>query len=375
MKRLLQVLFIAALVLGAAWYVLRALRPAPVDPDVNLNTAPVETGDLVREVRIVGSVTPVLLTQIKSEVAGRVVQVHVENGQMVSKGTLLLELDRKELESGVEELKREMVSTRLRAEKARRDHERINGLRAKEFSTEQEFLDATTELSLRDNELSIQEARLLTLEEKLSKTRITAPHDGVVLNLDITPGRVLVGANSFSQGDVPMEVADLTRLRIDAKVNEVDLAVLRLKQKAKVTFASIPGLEVGAEITNISPSAEKKEQQRGWGQPDNVLFPVRLYFAATDSRVKPGISALAKIEAARVENAVIAPVAAVFREESGPFVFRQAGQGWEKVPVELGLGSFDKIQVTTGLAAGDVLALGVPGQFGGAAKPATSAKP
>ena len=84
MKRLLQVLFIAALVLGAAWYVLRALRPAPVDPDMNLNTALVESGNLIREVRIVGSVTPVLLTQIKSEVGGRVVQVHVENGQVVS---------------------------------------------------------------------------------------------------------------------------------------------------------------------------------------------------------------------------------------------------------------------------------------------------
>ena len=370
MTRLLQVLFIVALVLGAAWYVLRALRPPPEDPDVSLRTVTVESGELVREVRIVGSVTPVLLTQIKSEVAGRVVQVHVENGQNVTKGTLLLELDRKEIESQIEELKREMVSTRLRAEKAKRDYERISGLRKKEFSTEQEHLDAATELSLRDNELSIQEARLLTLEEKLSKTRITAPHDGVVLNLDITPGRVLVGANSFSQGDVPMEVADLTRLRIDAKVNEVDLAVLRLKQKAKVTFASIPGLEVEAEITNISPSAEKKEQQRGWNQPDNVLFPVRLYFAATDNRVKPGISALARIEAARVDKAVIAPVAAVFREESGAFVFRQSGAAWEKVGLELGLGSFDKIQILSGLAAGDVLALGVPDQFGAAAQSA-----
>jgi HlyD family secretion protein len=370
MTRLLQILIIIALVLGAAWYVLRALRPAPADPDANLGTATVESGDLVREVRIVGSVTPVLLTQIKSEVAGRVVQVHVENGQNVTKGTLLIELDRRELESEIEELKREMVSTRLRAEKAKRDHTRVAGLRQKDFSTEEEFLNAATELSLRENELSIQEARLLTLEEKLAKTRITAPHDGVVLNLDITPGRVLVGANSFSQGDVPMEVADLSRLRIDAKVNEVDLAVLRLKQQAKVTFASIPGLEAGAEITNISPSAEKKEQQRGWNQPDNVLFPVRLHFSATDSRVKPGISALARIEAARVENAVIAPVAAVFREDRGAFVFRRSGQVWEKVPVELGLASFDKVQVISGLAAGDVIALGVPGQSAGSTQPA-----
>ena len=365
MTRILQLLFLVGAVIGSAWYVLRALRPPPENPDERLRVAAVTVEDLEREVRIVGTVTPVVLTEIKSEIGGRVESVHVENGQEVKRGDLLIELDRRELTAEIEELKRSMVSTRLLAEKATRDYERIRGLREKDFSTEQELLDANTEMALRENELSIQEARLATLEEKLAKTRLTAPHDGVVLNLDLTPGRVLVGANSFSKGDVPMEVADLSRLRIEAKVNEVDLAVLRLKQKARVTFASIPGLEAEAEVVNISPSAEKRDpNQRGWGQPESVLFPVRLYFTAPDPRVKPGISALATITAEKISGATVAPVAAIFRSDSGAFVFRRSSAGpWEKVTVDLGMASRDNIQILNGLKDGDQLALGLPKEF------------
>jgi HlyD family secretion protein len=363
MIRFIQLLVLAAMVLAGAWYVLRALRPAPEDPDQRLKTTRIERAELAREVRIVGAVAPVLLTQVKSEIGGRVIAVRIDNGQTVKKGDLLVELDRKELESGVEEVQREMVSSRLQVDKARRDHDRVNALREKDFSTEQELLDARTELALRENALSIQEAELATLVEKLSKTRILAPHDGVVLNLDVTPGQVLVGANSFSQGDVPMEVADLSRLRIEAKVNEVDLAVIKIGQSAKVTFASIPGLEATAAISNISPSAEKNNQRQQWGQPENVLFPVRLDFAATDPRVKPGISALARIVAERADNAVIAPVSAIFREEEGSFVFCRRGGKWEKMRVQTGLNSSDKIQILNGLASGDEVALGLPKEF------------
>jgi membrane fusion protein, macrolide-specific efflux system len=365
MTRFLQILILIGLVLGAAWYVLRSLRPPPEDPDKRLRTQVVERADLVRDVRIIGTVAPVLLTQVKSEVGGRVVGVMVENGDKVTAGQPLFELDRKELVSEIEELKRAMTSTRLRMERAERDYQRIEKLRAQDFSTEQEQLDARTEFALVENELSIQEARLATAEEKLSKTRILAPHDGVVLNLDITPGRVIVGANSFSQGDVPMEVADLSRLRIEAKVNEVDLAALTLGQEALVSFASLPGVEARATITNISPSAEKPQQGRGgWGQPENVLFPIRLEFAAPDTRVKPGISALARIEATRVENALVAPVSAIFHDrEEGTFVFRQASAGWEKQAVQVGLNSLDKVQVLEGLAEGEIVALGLPAAF------------
>ena len=363
MMRILQILLAAALVMGAAWYVLRSLRPKEENPDARLRTATTERVDLVRDVRIVGSVAPVLLTQVKSEIGGRVISVNVVNGQNVKLGDLLFELDRNELESQVEELKRQMVSTRLRMEKADRDHKRTEKLRQQDFSTEQENLDARTEFSLVQNELSIQEAQLKTMEEKLSKTRVLAPHDGVVLNLDVTPGRVMVGANSFSQGDVPMEVADLTKLRIEAKVNEVDLASLKIGQEARVTFASLPGLEAQARIVNVSPSAEKppKGQQ---GQPDSVLFPVRLEFVTADPRIKPGISALARIEASRAPQALDIPVAGVFREkDEGTFVFRKTGAAWEKKYVQVGLANLDKVQVLEGLNAGDVIALGLPRQF------------
>lgn len=375
MIRLLQTLILIAAVGAAGFFVLRALRPAEEDPDQNLTTAVADVGDIVREVRFIGSVIPVLITEVKSEVSGRVVEVHVDNGDEVEEGQVLIRLDPREISGEIEELQREMNSVRLRVERARRDYERISGLHEREFATDQQKLDAATELALMENDLEVRQARLDTLNDRLSRLTILAPHDGIVLNLDISPGRVLVGASGVAEGDVPLEIADLRRMRVEARVSELDLAYLRTGQDATLTFGSIPGLEVPAEVVHISPSAEgggASASRRQQNQPETVLFPVSLSFAVEDERVRPGISAMVTIEAERSDGVVTAPISAVFYERAGSYVFRRDGaeSPWEKMRVEVGLAGLRRVEIREGLDEGDELALGVPSEFvepGGAA--------
>lgn len=371
MIRLLQTLILIAAVGAAGFFVLRALRPAEEDPDQNLTTAVADVGDIVREVRFIGSVIPVLITEVKSEVSGRVVEVHADNGDEVEEGQVLIRLDPREISGEIEELQREMNSVRLRVERARRDYDRIRGLHEQEFATEQQKLDAGTELALMENDLEVRQARLDTLNDRLSRLTIVAPHAGIVLNLDVSPGRVLVGASGVAEGDVPMEIADLRRMRVEARVSELDLAYLRPGQDAILTFGSIPGLEVPAKVAHISPSAEgggavsSRRQQRQQNQPETVLFPVSLSFEVGDERVRPGISAAVTIEAERANGVVTAPISAVFYERAGSYVFRRDGEEspWEKRRVEVGLAGLRRVEIREGLVEGDELALGVPSEF------------
>jgi len=358
-RKFLTALIIMSIVGVAGYFALQALKPEVVDPNEGLRYATVERRDLNRLVRFVGVVEPVLLTEVKSEINGRVAAVYVDNGDEVTQGQLLIELDPTDVESEIESLKRQMRSTELRLEQSRKDYARIVELHARDFSTDQERESAETDKLLFENELLIQESQLKTLEDRLSKTRILAPHDGVVLNLDVTPGRVLVGAGSVSQGDVPMEVASLKELKVEAKVSEVDLAAIYVGQDAEVSFASIPNLQLSGRVESISPSAEKPRNPNQ--QLDLVQFPVRLTFSTDHPRVKPGISAMLSVAAESVEGALVLPLSAVFRNRDDTFVYLVEGDGkFVERSIVTGLSTLERVEVLEGLEEGDEVALGIP---------------
>jgi len=362
-RNLITGLIITAIIGSAAYYALQALKPAEEDPNEGLRFAVVERQDLNRSVRFVGVVEPVLLSEVKSEINGRVAEVHVVNGDEVVRGQLLIELDPTDVEGEIESLKRQMRSTELRLEQSRKDYARLADLHAQDFATDQERESAETEMLLFENELLIQESQLKALEDRLSKTRIVAPHDGVVLNLDVNPGRVLVGAGSVSQGDVPMEIASLEELKVEAKVSEVDLAAVYTGQRAEVTFASIPNLELEGKVESISPSADKAGS--GNQQRDLVQFPLRLTFESNHPRVKPGISAMLRVDAERVEDVLAVPLSAIFRNRDETFVYLKEGQGqFVMRTVVTGLSTTDRVEVVEGLEEGDEVTLGIPDGMG-----------
>lgn len=352
MQKFLSFLLLGIVILGAGWFALRTMGTEESDESDILESVAVERGDVVRKVMFVGTVQPVRLTEVKSEVSGRITKVLVEDGEAVEMGQLLLELDRTEIESEIESLTREMVSDQLRLEQAMRDEKRVVDLHDKDFATDKESEDATTTLKLAENELRIQEAKLATLDERLGKTRIKAPHDGIVLNLDVTPGEVMVGANSVSEGDVPMKIADLGQLLVEAEVSEVDLTLLEVKQGAEVSFPGMLGLELNGVVQSISPSAVEDRK--------DVVFPVKVLLKTTDERVKPGISALVEIEAERQENQLVVPVSAVFRDRSSAFVFVEKDDTYEQREVEIGLSAVNQTVIVSGLEEGDMVTLGIP---------------
>lgn len=352
MQKLISFFLFGVIILGVGWYALRTLGAEKSDGTKILESVAVERGDVVRKVMFVGTVQPVRLTEVKSEVSGRITKVLVEDGEKVGKGQLLLELDQTEIQSEIESLTREMLSNQLRLEQAVRDEKRVADLHAKDFATDKEREDAMTTLKLAENELRIQEARLATLEERLGKTRIKAPHDGIVLNLDATPGEVMVGANSVSAGDVPMKIADMGQLLVEAEVSEVDLTLLEVKQEAAVSFPGMFGLELDGIVQSISPSAVEERKE--------VVFPVKVLLKKKDERVKPGISALVEIEAERQENQLVVPVSTVFRDRYSAFVFVEKDKDYEQREVEVGLSAANQTVILSGLEEGERVTIGIP---------------
>ena len=117
--------------------------------------------------------------------------------------------------------------------------------------------------------LEIAQARLEDAAEDLSKSVISAPHDGVITRMDVLEGQVISGATSVSNGTGLMTIAELDELYMEANINEVDVEMLYLGQKAFLRFDAIPEFEAEGTINVIAPSARKDGNVR--------VFPVEVF--------------------------------------------------------------------------------------------------
>lgn len=358
----------AVLLLAAAGWLGHATLVRKLGPGKPGDAAPdaftaASRQDIEQFVLVSGLVSPERQTEVKSEVSALIASVKVQPGDAVTKGQVLAELDRRELESQVNEASLRIESTRLQAEKTRQDLARKEGLHAAHLATDQVFQDARIDTALAENAFKLEQARLETLRQQLTKTTIRAPMDGIVLNVDAIEGAVIVGANSTSAGTPLLKIANLSRLLVKTEVNEVDISKLRVDLPVDLTFDSMPGTSVAGVVQFVSPSATEKEK----GTPDRGEvhgFPIVVSFPMKDSHVRPGMTANLKIPVAKAVGAVALDLSAVFLEEKQSVVYAAGKAGAiERLPVELGINDSRKVEITKGLSAGDRVSLNRPAQF------------
>lgn len=328
--------------------------PAPAS---TLPTARAEIREVEEFVRATGEVAPAVVTEIRSENSGQIARILVRPGAKVKKGDTLCELDRAELESQIDESTIQIETTKLQSEKATRDFERWQKLFDQKIAPEKELLDAQTEAALAKNNYKLQQARLETLRRRLEKTIIFAPLDGVVLEVNVEEGQVIVGANGASAGTLLMKAADLGNLLIKTNINEVDVSKLETGMPLAVSFESVPEVKSSGVLTFISPAASGKEKEK-----DIRVFPLIVSLQGGDERIRPGISADMKFSVAR-EKGVSVDVAGVFRDKEENHVFVREGGVFKKRKVSLGINDSKYVIVTEGLKDGDEVSLERPSEY------------
>lgn len=355
MKPAIVILVIIALISGGIYGLLQ-LSPSAKESqgaEIRIDTAKVR--DLASVVPATGEVLPLLNSIVKSEISGRITEIKVNEGEFVEREQVLLELDRTSLETRVREAERSFQADQLRLEKSERNYKRLKELYAKKFVGEQEYLDAETEFNLAKLELEIAQARLEDAEEDLSKTTITAPHEGIVTLMDVVEGQVISGATSVSNGTDLLTIAQLNELYMEANINEVDVEKLYVGQKALLRFDAIPDFEVEGTINVIAPSARRDDNVR--------VFPIEVVFEVEDSRVRPGISATVEIPIESADDAVSVLISGIFNEGDSTISFIQTDTGWERREVEAGINNLQHVEIKSGIKEGDKVALSRPPEF------------
>ncbi len=194
---------------------------------------------------------------------------------------------------------------------------------------------------------------------------VRAPNEGVVNVLPNfrAPGSFGSSPPPFKEGDrawtgaAIAEIPDLSEMRIELKLEEVDRGKIKLGQQIRIRVDAIPDKDFSADLDWISPIAALSF--RGYGNPEKT-FPARATLKNLDPRLRPGMSASAEIVILSEPGSLLIPSRASFMHNGKPAVYIQKGGQFEVRTIEVGKRNDTEIVVTKGIRDGEVIALENP---------------
>ena len=365
LKSALRFVVVLGLLAGCIWGGLlgwRQIKPGLMGDKrgEKVPTVKVRTATIAEEIVAVGRLRAVFSTELRSEINGRIVKILATDGQKMVRNQEVLRLDQQDLLTQIQEIERGIEAAKLRAQRARRDHERLMDLQKRGVVTLKDFEDSRITFSLAENDAAIAEARAANLRDKLTKTVIRAPHDGTLLLRDLTEGQVITGAAAQNGGTLLGEVADLTQLMVRTNINEIDVARIKVADHARVRVDSMRSVQLSGAVKRIATSALESSGDR------TRVFPVDVILEQVDERLRPGMSATVMFTLARVDDVIAAPLNTVFSTaESARYVFLRKGESFVAHGVEIGIADTRNVQIVSGLQVGDEVARSRPLEYEG----------
>jgi multidrug efflux pump subunit AcrA (membrane-fusion protein) len=167
---------------------------------------------------------------------------------------------------------------------------------------------------------------------------------------------------AFKEGDrawtgaAIAEIPDLSEMRIELKLEEVERGKLNLGQPARIRVDAIPEKEFHAKLDWISPIANLVFRSF----PPEKLFPARATLDKLDPRLRPGMSATADIVVESQPGVLMIPVKSSFQQNGKPAVYIQKGQGFQVRQIEVGKRNDEDLVVLKGLKEGEMVTLESP---------------
>lgn len=305
--------------------------------------------------------------QLRSEVTGRVERVFVEEGQRVEKGDLLMQLDTEAFEAEVDRFKAMVRQSEIDIE---RSQTRLKNLKAqlkrqKELFdvglSQQEVYDnvlnekelAEIDVEARKESLNQAKASLSIAEDRLSKSVFRATMSGLLASVDIKEGETVIAGTTNIVGSDLMLLADPSKILAELKVDETDIANIKLHQQAEIFAAAYPNNPFIGEVIHIGTSAKQFAGSQGRS------FKVKVLLEADVRTLYAGMSCRAEIATQIGENSIKLPIEAVHNEEDSNYVWIYNSDGSvSKKVVELGVSSDIEQAVTSGINEDDKIVVG-----------------
>ena len=363
----------------------------------------VEKRDLVASVTASGQVQPRRKVDVSADITGRIVRLAVREGDRVTKGQFLLEIDpsnyiaeSERSAAAVASSQANLRQARTSLAQARRNYERMAELKranptlisdeqVEQLRTQVEVSEASAQAS--SHAVAQAAAALRDARSRLAKTTIVAPMTGRVTRLNIEEGETAVVGTMNNPGSLLLTVADLGEMEASVKVDETDVPHISHGDSASVKIDAFPDQTFTGRVTQIANSAIQGQGTAAAAQQNqSVDFEVVITLDNPPAELRPDLSATAEIITETRDRAISVPIIAVTvrdpdgkkfqaaeaeqgapgglaaapaareAEVEGVFVLSDGTAAW--LPITLGIAGDQYFEVVEGLKGGEVVIAG-----------------
>jgi membrane fusion protein (multidrug efflux system) len=296
----------------------------PAIAPVEVATATLDS--LSRETIVAGRLEPLRTVGVNAQLPGALTSVRVEEGDYVTAGQVLAQVDARDIAAQVRSAEASLVlarSTAARSERLWRDR----------IVTEAENQrDAAA--------LASAEATLDQLRTRLGFASVRAPISGVITEKTVERGDVVQGQTRL------FTVADVSTLLVRVQVSELEVTGIREGQSAGVVVDALDAGRIAGRVRRVFPTADTVTR----------MVPVEVALTGpTVRRLKPGFLARVSFELGARANVLLVPSGAVVGPNGARAVFAVRGDRAERRPVRIGESSGERVEILEGLAAGDTV--------------------
>ncbi|MDP2151617.1 MAG: efflux RND transporter periplasmic adaptor subunit [Parvibaculum sp.] len=271
---------------------------APMERAVNVRVEAAFKAKVQSYIETTGTLRAYERVKVSSETDGVLSGVPVDEGYAVRKGAVLAAIDDRDIKLDIERAEAALRQAEASLGNTKAEYERKKSLYEEKLVTGQQFDDVSARLSIAEAELKKAESSLAISKQKLLKTTVRSPMDGVIEERKVSAGDYArAGTELFS-------VIQVSPLKLDFSVPEKDMGYLRQGQEVSFLVDAYPGRKFKGKVTMIYPSLDEKTRtlkvEAEAGNPDGLL--------------KPGLYAQVTLYRGGARDAVLMPVTGLIYE-------------------------------------------------------------
>lgn len=317
--------------LGGAYYY-QAKKTAPVASEV---TAAVGRGDVQSVVSATGTISAVNTVEVSSRVTGLIKEMRVKENDVVKAGQILLVLDDTTAKAQVAQYRSQLSNYASIYARSKRLTS------AGGQSVQQMETDRTN--------YEVAQANFDNFASQLQYYVITSPIDGVVIGKPTPAGQTV--AQGISSPQVIMTIADMSQMQIKVLVDETDIGQIKLGQPVSFTVDAYTDKVFAGKVSSVSRSATTSSNV--------VYYPVYVDVDDAGGLLFPTMTARTTIHIGESKDVLVVPASAIKEEKGKKYVQVMVDGKVQNVNVQTGLSDDEKVEIVSGLTAGDQVILPV----------------
>ncbi|EFT0415203.1 efflux RND transporter periplasmic adaptor subunit [Campylobacter upsaliensis] len=344
--------------------------------DVEYLTQKITRKNISQTIEAVGKVYAKEQVDVGAQVSGQIIKLYVDVGDRVKQGDLIAQIDKDKQQNDLD-----ITKARLESAKANLESKKVAlSIASKQYIREQKLYDKkATSLesleTLKDNYFALKasvaalnaevielEITLKNAQKDLDYTIITAPMDGVIINVAVDEGQTV---NANQNTPTLVRIANLEQMEVKMEIAEADVSKIKIGTKLEFSLLSNPEKTYEAQIASIDPAdtqiSDSNSQQNSSNSSNStsnaIYYYAKFFVDNKNDLLRIGMSIQNEIVVAHAQNVLAVPTYAIKSDRGGYFVEILEKDRVRKAYVKLGIKDALNTEILDGVSEGENLVI------------------